>query len=156
MIFREPTDRVLSLYYFIKNRPDVFGEGKVLQENMSLEEYVASDLDWQAQNYYTCSILACRPDQIRATPEIHARKALEIVIKEYDSIFLLSDLDRFMEDIATQCNLNKKLIPKTRSNATNNRPALESISEKTRQLIASKNNADLIFYGLLKEHLSES
>lgn len=153
VMFRDPIDRIVSHYHYVKRRPEHHLHKAVQTQEMSLEDYATSGISNELGNFYTCHILDCEPKTVIDKPEASAKDALDRVVESYDLIQTLDHMDSFMESLASQCNLRKSRIPEKPANVTKDRTPLDAIKQQTKDLIASENQADVIFYKLLKAHL---
>lgn len=50
---RNPVERIISLYYFIRNSPKHYLYNKIIENNLSIKEFALSDISWELDNCMT-------------------------------------------------------------------------------------------------------
>ena len=153
-ILREPVERIISLYYYIKKSEIHFLHSKLIEANMSLEEYVTSDLSNAAKNWYTSHFSALSVKHIDQNPKESVAKAVDNLFSKYDIIGLLSEYDAFIQSLKRHANLKTK-YDNIKQNVTEGRPTPEEISPTTRKTIEEINYIDLDFYKKVTEKLKQ-
>lgn len=145
MLLRNPIDRLISEYYFIKDRKEFLGLLKPVPRN--LKEYV---LNPQTQNYMIGFLLGKR---MYDTDRVD-RSDLELVINSIKTlnihVGIFEDYSRSLSYFSsiTGIKLPKKIDVKR---ITLNRPALREISEEIKTLIRKNNALDFELYEFCQE-----
>lgn len=134
-MLREPVNRVVSLYYFLKEYPGYYQDN---MKNMSLEEYI----EWDAQTKNGQSLQICG-SQSNLTLE----KAKEN-LKTFDVVGLT---EMFNESLYLfKRKYNWKNVNYTKKNITKNRPSIQAVPAHIIKKIEQQNQLDLEVYRLVK------
>jgi len=151
-ILREPVERVVSHYYFVRRRPDHHLHETVTSRRMTLRDFVESGIARELENGQTTWMgwtpeLIARDD--RSSPELLARAR-----RNLEDRFVVAGLtERFDETLLVM----RERLGWTRSiwyrqeNVTRNRPALAEIDEDTRALIVERNGLDIELYRYVRD-----
>jgi len=151
-MLREPVDRVISHYYFIKRSPDHPLNKMVLDQGMSLESYVTSGVCDEVSN-----------DQARLVAGVSKESAinvsdmLKIAKQNIDDKFIVAGLvERFDETLMLlKKRLGLRNIFYGIRNQTVGRPHKEQIPEHILALINERNSADIELYAYANDKLAE-
>lgn len=157
-IVRNPVDRVVSHYYYVRRIPNHYLHKKVMESSMSLEDYVDSRISDELYNGHT-RLLACTDglgigfDQ----KEELDRSDLETALRHLQEKFILSapmeEYDLFL--IKIQELLNWKTIYYAKQNITRTRPPLDDISERVIQKIRKNNELDMELYENVRDNFKK-
>jgi len=151
-ILREPVERVVSHYYFVRRRPDHHLHETVTSRRMTLRDFVESGIARELENGQTTWMgwspeLIARDD--RSSPELLVRAT-----RNLEDRFVVAGLtERFDETLLVM----RERLGWTRSiwyrqeNVTRNRPALAEIDEDTRALIVERNGLDIELYRYVRD-----
>jgi hypothetical protein len=148
-VFRDPIDRVISAFYFMRNYVLHPNYRRFKKLNWNLEDFVRNS---PRDNVQT-KIVAGAPYAEPCTAEIfeHARQNL----REHFSVVGLSE--RFEESLALmKLRYGWKLESYSSFNVTRRRPRKRELSEATLNLIAEKNSFDIALYQLANEIFRQS
>ncbi|MGF9947290.1 sulfotransferase family 2 domain-containing protein, partial [Priestia megaterium] len=137
-MMRNPIERVISLYYFLKTYPGYYREN---MENMSFEDYI--DWDPQAKN-----------GQIQQICGIHSQIGLEKAKENLKTFKVVGITEMFNESLLL---LKDKLgwndIAYKRKNVTKSRPLLQEVPTEIIKKIKKNNQLDIELYEFAKSDL---
>ncbi|MCU0445449.1 MAG: sulfotransferase family 2 domain-containing protein [Microscillaceae bacterium] len=147
-VLREPVKRVISHYYYVLSRPNHYLYEVVTSRNMTVEEYVVSDITHELDNGQTRSISGIPPEE-KCTEE-----ALQMAIKNLDEHFLLASvLDYFDE---TLIMLKEELgwgYPVYYNENINKKKPTAPVSNEIKKQIAERNKYDIQLYNYVKQKI---
>ncbi|ANX12099.1 hypothetical protein ABE41_008780 [Fictibacillus arsenicus] len=134
-MMREPVNRVVSLYYFLKDYPGYYQNN---MRNMSLEEYI----EWDPQTKNGQSIQICG-----SQGNLTLEKAKEN-LKTFDVVGLT---EMFNESLYLfKRKYGWKNINYTKKNITKTRPSIQEVPAHIVKKIEQQNQLDLEVYRLVK------
>jgi len=140
-VLREPVDRVVSAFYFMRNYKLHPLYWKFRWENWSLEDFVRRS----PRDNVQCKIVAGAEYEEPCTAEICERAKENLV--RYFSVVGLSE--RFEESLALmKLRFGWKLRRYSSFNVTRTRPKKEDLPRSALDLIAEKNSFDVSLYEL--------
>ncbi|MCF8262163.1 MAG: sulfotransferase family protein [Melioribacteraceae bacterium] len=154
-VFREPVDRLISHYYYVKRTEIHYLYKKVTENNLSLLEYISSDLSDELRNWYTTHFTGLSIEEAEKNPEKSVELAFQKIVSRYDLVGFQDDLIAFIENLRKMARLRNPYAT-TNENKTEKRPKLDDISEAVRLKIADINFLDISLYQKLKEHFKSS
>lgn len=149
---RDPVERVISNYWYVKRTPRHFMHDTIVSNDLSLEDYVTSGLNPQLENGQTR--LLAGAEEETATPEL-----LERAMSNIAERFLLVGLtERFDETLLLlKGALGWRDVGYERINATPGSAKGSSPSDSTLSMIRERNRIDDALYGycakLFDEHV---
>lgn len=151
-VFREPVDRIISHYYYVRRNPGHYLHAAVRDQDISLTDYAASGLSVELRNWYTTHFTGMDKTQAEANPGASVARALETILANYDVVGFLDDFDAFTEKLQAKARLIRD--PSIRkNNATISRPARKEIDTETLSVIRENNQLDVALYAQLKAAL---
>jgi len=148
---REPIERTISHYYYIRSRPHEFEIAKYLIENeIEFHEALERELIPDIQNVQTRMIAGLPYD---FPPNSYSDEHLETAKKNLSNHFAVIGL---VEQFDTSLMLLKKTfgwnnIYYSRQNKTSRRPLQEDIPKETMVLIEKENHLDIKLYKFAQE-----
>lgn len=147
---RDPVERVISHYFFVKNYKHHPLYSKIHQEGVSLREYVG--LDPELSNEQARMIAGANDD----SPTEKLRKQALKNIEEHFAVVGVTD--RFDESVAVMAHHlewdNTKVYYRKR-NVSRSRPTAQEIDPEVRAYIESKNRVDRELYEKASEWLDQ-
>jgi hypothetical protein len=163
-MLRDPVDRVVSHYYFVRRSPGVSLFVEVTSKNMSLADFVRLRAAMRATNDQTRLISGVEEVNakvlkgVEANEEAGSADILEIAKRNLQDHFLVVGLsERFDESLL----LLKKLlgwrnIYYVKQNVTRGRPAKQQVSKETVSLIEEHNELDVSLYEYARQRFEEA
>jgi len=154
-LLRDPVDRVISHYYYVRRMPGHYLYQKVTQEKLSLQEYVEKKLSTELNNGQT-RLLSGQWDEKKYPFGSIPRSLLEQAKNNLQQFFLLVGIQ---EEFETTIKLAGKLLgwqsKAFKENVNPKRPSLDAISAETRQVIEYYNSLDIELYNYAREIFAE-
>jgi hypothetical protein len=152
-LLRDPVDRIISHYYYVKRVPSHYLHQRVMERSMSLREYASSKLTDELDNGQVR--LLAGVDSDRSVPIGACDTALLNVAKQnIETHFSLVGLsERFDESLALMAILlGWDWTPSyTNLNVSTNRPEKGRIDASTRKRIEQANPLDCEIYAWAKQ-----
>lgn len=145
-MLREPVNRVISQYYFIRNNPQNRSYDQVSE--LSIEEFITTT--GRGSNYQTRILAGESGSDLINTPDL-----LERAKQHLDTHFITpGTTERFDESLLVfQRLLGWKSPYYVRKMVNKNRPSKSQISSETRALIEEYNQLDLALYAYGEQKL---
>ena len=147
-IFRDPIERIISHYFFVKQYKRHYLHQKIVESNMSLEDYATSELSCELRNFYISHFSGLLADEINLNPEKSVERAVS-VLEQYDVIGFQDDLTSAMNKLQNLAHLCQPFEDRV-FNKTRNKKTVEEIPTKTKKSIAQANSLDVELYNRLK------
>ena len=152
-IFRDPVERIISHYYFVKRDKQNYLHDWVINEDIQLEAYVTSGKSWELRNYYTTFFTGCSIEEVETNPADSVKMAFEIIKEQYDLVGFQDNLKPFMDNLRRVARLR---IPFKNHilNRSGNRPKNQKVPKDIKDTIAETNFLDVELFSMLKTHLA--
>ena len=163
-IFREPVDRIISHYYFVKQNKSHYLHDLVVEGHMDLEDYAISGIGGsELRNYYATHFSNFTIEDVRAdpkkvlesvekNPEDSINCALQNILTKFDIIGFQDDLPSAVNNLGKAAKLYKPFNNEV-TNKTKKRIAYQDVPESIRKIIANVNFLDVELYAKLKESI---
>jgi hypothetical protein len=139
-VLRNPVDRLISLYYFILRQKQHPLHESIVSNNLSLEDFVNSDLTSLGIHNVQTRMLAGN----KVATEAQLNSAKKNLQKYFTAVGLTEKFDRslelFSEKLGWQINEYKSI------NVNQNRPQRAEVSQHIIQLLEEKNSFDMELY----------
>lgn len=148
-IFRDPVDRIMSHYYYVRRKPNHYLHDIVTSKNMTLEEYATSGLSVELRNWYVTHFLGISTDEAESRPDWSVAEAYRIVKDRYHVIGFLDNLDTAMNILGNEVGYRKRFQNSFR-NKTSRRPGMNELDVSVLKIIEQVNFLDVELYGQLK------
>lgn len=144
-LLRDPVDRMISHYYYVLRTPNHYLYEQVVSREMTLEDYVGSDISTELQNGQT-KLLA-------GDEKNPPRNMLRIAKRNLREHFMVVGLtERFDESLVL---MKKRLcwddIRYRPRNVTRSRPSRNGVPLSTVRLIEERNQKDLELYAFARQ-----
>lgn len=151
-MLREPTERVISLYYYICSSPDHYLHKQLISTQMTLEEFVISGIMNKTDNSQTRFISGQRELDFCCA----SQNTLDMAKDNLSNMAVVGTLDSFDETlILIKKAFGWKNIFYTKQNITKSRLSQQEISPSTLETIAEYNQLDQELYNYAKELLAQ-
>ncbi len=148
-VLREPVDRVLSAFYFMRSYKLHPLYWKMRRENWTLEDFVNRSPRTNVQ----CKIVAGADYEAPCTAEICAR-AMENIDRHFSVVGLS---ERFEESLALmKLRYGWKLSSYSSFNVTRARPKKRDLPQSILDLIVEKNSFDVALYDFASKRFEEA
>lgn len=148
-VFRDPVDRIVSHYFYVKRNPTHYLHKRVVEENITLAEYTQKDLSSELTNWYTSHFSGMSPCAVSTAPSEAISTALKAVLESYDLIGFQDDIHGFLENIRATCRLTSS-VSEDRKNVTDGRKSVKDLSEDEFMNISRSNAADIELFALIR------
>lgn len=152
-IFRDPVERIISHYFFVRENKRHYLHQKIIKSNLSLEDYATSELSCELRNFYVSHFSDLLVSQINQNPQQSIERAVKVVLERYDVIGFQDDLTSTMNKLQNLAHLSEPFADRI-FNKTQKK-AVEKISASTKKAIAQANSLDVELYNRLKTHKAE-
>ena len=160
--FREPAERLVSLYHYTRRQPMHPRHKAVNDAAMDFDAFLTSGVTPETRNYYCYQLSRIPRDEIDSAPEAAVDAALGFLAREFDVVGFLDRFESFAGAVRRTAHLYRRgerlrdalgLLGPVRIGETNAAPERSSangLPPRTLDTIASLNAADLILYGRLR------
>ena len=146
-MLRDPIERVISLYYFLKNVENI-PFNTIFNQNISLENF-ASKEDSEQVNNHMCRIISGVPPEMGMN--LNEKWLLNLAIHNLHTHFVLigtvDESDRFINALSKLLNWPDSKLPK--NNMTPNKDM--RISSNAVEIIKKRNSLDIQLYEYVKQ-----
>jgi len=145
-MLRNPVERIISHYYYVRNNRNHYLYEQVKEGNISLYDYVASDISHELENGQTKLIAG--DESVKCDQELY-EEAKFILNKYFIAVGILEYFNLSL--ILYKKKLGWKRINYKKRNVTRSKPSLEEIDEKTINIIEEKNKFDIYLYDYVEK-----
>lgn len=150
-VLRDPIDRVISTYYFLKS-----GNKHPIVPTLSFEEFLLSDVPSivaQIDNAQTWQLahgsLVKQRKQLAALSDSEVLAQAERNLRSCFVVGVTERLDAFASNVSAKLGLS--LPSQTRKNKTKERPAVDDVPVRLREIIESRTCLDRRLYEIAQE-----
>ena len=145
-LFRDPIERIVSLYYYVKQCKKHPLHSIACHRKMNLERWINLQVvEDRVSNFYIKYFLGKSPSEL-----IHpVEDAVNLVKENYHIIGVLDRISDFVDTIQDKALL-KCRFKNTKLNVTKNRPVVDTIPSPVLQEIRNMNYFDIAFYKKIK------
>ncbi len=152
---RDPVDRLVSEYYYILRIPDHYLHEQVTSCNMSLEDFVTSDITTELDNGQLRLLAGCEKEvPFGQIGKEHLEMAKQNIEKHFDVVGLTKRFDETL--LLYKHFLGWKRYPYYhRRNVTAARPSSDTATPESLSLIAERNRFECALYEWVKERFEE-
>lgn len=146
-ILRDPVERIVSHYYYMKLLVDHPLHKEIVDKGMSLRDYVSSGVSGELHNNQTKLISGVKnQDMLEKAKENISKNFVMVGLSEYfdETLLLLKN------------KLGWKKVYYGKRNVNNDRPSVSQIDNETIDIIKEFNALDMELYGYVKNEFLES
>lgn len=147
-VLRDPIDRTISLFFYIKRRSSHYLHSKISELN--LDEFAESEWNVKFRNWYTAHFSGIDVSVAEQNPEKSITRAVEVLLSRYHIIGFLDDFTSFTERLREEAKFRRPYDNEFR-NVTTNRPTIADIPKSTIKNIEEINQLDMDFYRRIKK-----
>lgn len=148
-LLREPVDRIVSHYFYVKRRKEHYLHDQIVQSNMQLEDYASSAHSIELRNYYTTHFTGMSIEEAENQPEESVKRAADVILKKYDIVGFQDDVPSFLHRLRDAAYLQKP-YENSVENKTSGRIGVREISDTAREAISRTNFLDIELYKALR------
>jgi hypothetical protein len=147
-LLRDPIERIISNYYYVRRTPEHRLHDTLYKEEWSLREYIEESGNHQLSNGMTRATAFHTTGQIgestyeQALHNLRKHFAVAGTVEQFDASLLLM-----------KHKLGWSNVYYRRHNVTNDRPGKEDIPDDTRRIIREKNQYDLRLHSHVQSNL---
>jgi len=141
---REPVSRIVSLYYYIKSNPNHQHYNRIINNKISLKEFVNSDMTLELDNWMIRQLANIKVEDRQVNQE-HLVKCQEIL----DSHFaLVGIMENFNDDLIKLADILNWDSPPfyLKANVNKRKPKKDKISPEVLNSIQERNKYDIRLY----------
>ncbi|MBD2147212.1 sulfotransferase family 2 domain-containing protein [Sphaerospermopsis sp. FACHB-1194] len=145
---RDPIERVISLYFYIKTQPTHPLFSVVVDKNLTLEQFALGSFHSEIENCQTKMLSGRKETDFLVGTEPCAEIDLQRAIKHIESYFPVVGLTEKCDQSLSLINYNYglNLVPGVKKNVTKYRPKITEIDQVTKKAIESVNAYDIELY----------
>lgn len=151
-VLRDPVDRIISHYFYVKQKKEHYLHDWVVSSDVQLEEYVAAEHSTELRNWYTTHFTGLSIEEAEREPEESIRRAAQVISTRYRMIGFQDDLPGLMSRLRDVARLHRPFDNKVRYE-TSKRIGLQEVPEKVRKAISEVNFLDVKLYALLRANM---
>lgn len=149
-MLREPIDRIVSHYFYVKSAWTHPLYEAVHDSNMSLVEYVTSGLSSELRNWMTCHFSGMSISEAEKDPNAAIERAFHVLTVDYDLVGVVENFASFTKKLSDLAELHVRYTGE-KTNVTVGRPSLESLQPSEAAQIESLNSLDVELFRRIKE-----
>ena len=147
-VLREPIDRIISHYYYVKRNKDHYLYKKVVEENIQLSEYCYNDLSNELQNWYVTHFTGLSISEVEKNPKKSVESAFKNIIDKYHVIGFQDDIPLFIDNLKQAANINTQFKNEI-LNVTKKRIGTSQLDKSVLEKISKKNSLDIELFNRL-------
>jgi len=159
--FREPAERLVSLFQYTRREKMHPRHRAVSDANMDFDTFLTSGVTPETRNYYCYQLSRIPRDEIDRDPDAAVDAAIDFLAREFDVVGFLDRFEAFAGAVRRAARLYRGLerwrdmlgllgpVELGQSNRAPERSDSTALPASTRDLIARLNAADMRFYARL-------
>jgi hypothetical protein len=148
-LLREPTDRIVSFYYYARRSPQMYLHSMAMQ--LSLEEFVASRDSLEFDNLQVRVLTGRQMAPFGSLTSADLECAIDNLRGEFDVVGAQDDVAGFLRAVCARFGFRYRQVPA--QNVTKRRPSVTTVSLNAKALIWENNALDIKLYAYAKAHL---
>jgi len=149
-LMRDPVDRILSHYYYVRRLPTHHLHQVVVSNNMSLKDYVASDLVWGLSNQQTRMI--CGLPTVRQLSQQNLAQAKANLEMHFALVGLMEQYDESL--VLAKRIFGWRNVYYVRRNVTRARRPKRDVPQDVLDIIAERNQLDIDLYQFAQQRFA--
>ena len=147
-VFREPIDRIISHYFFVKRTKYHYLYDKVRNNNIQLEDYCSSGISVELRNWYVTYFTGLKIEEAESNPQRSVDLAFRVITEKYHLIGFQDGIPAFMDELRIMAELRKPFINEYK-NKTSEREMGDDVTQIARDRIAQINSLDIMLFDRL-------
>jgi galactose-3-O-sulfotransferase len=149
-LLRDPVDRIVSIYYYARRRPEWGLHRQIVEQQLSLDDFVASDAAAEFHDQQTRMLSG-------VDEPLGAAQSLETARRNLSERFALAAPAQRFDEAVLLCRrlFGWRNVFYARANVNRHRPRLDEIPRATIAAIERKNLLDLELYGIVRRRFDE-
>ena len=151
-MLREPVDRIISHYYYVRRTASHYLHEKVTANTMGLADYAASDLSEELRNWYTTHFSGLTAAEAEQDPETAVNMALDVVLNHFDLVGFVDTFSSFTDALRARAGL-RHAYRGQKVNLTPGRAGIRDVPEAALEAIRQVNQLDIMLYDQIKAAL---
>ena len=148
-MLREPVDRIISHYYYVRRTPTHYLHETVTASGMGLADYAVSGLSEELRNWYTAHFSGLTAVEAEQAPEAAVNTALDGVLNHFDLVGFVDAFSSFTDALLVRANLRHAYRGR-KVNLTPGRAGIEEVPETALRAIRQVNQLDIVLYNKIK------
>ena len=144
-VLREPVDRIISHYFFVKGRKSHYLHKEIVEKNISLEDYCSSGLSHELRNFYVTHYTGLSIEEAESKPVESVDLAFKILTEKYHLVGFQDEIPAFVNALIQTASLQAPFKNTVRKKS-NNRLKIDSLPKSTIDKITEVNFLDARLY----------
>lgn len=156
-IMRNPIDRIISHYYFVRRSRSHYLHEEILSREMSLKDYVSSEISIEVNNGQTRLIAGWKENPgigIGKCPPEMLETAKKNIEEHFAVVGLTEEFDKTLVLFKQALGWTETFY--TKRNQTKNRKAVKEVPQEIIKIIESYNDLDLELYKFAQTRFQET
>jgi len=149
-IFREPVDRIISHYFYVKREKQHYLYNFVTENDIQLKDYASAEISDELENWYVTYFSGLPIDEVKKNPSAAVDIAYNKIKETYDLWGFQDDIQAVAYQLRQKTGLKEPFV-NTFHNKTTQRAKKDEIDKETIQHIRNANLLDLELYNKLKK-----
>lgn len=155
-IFRNPIDRAISLYFYIKRTPHHRLYSSITDNNISLKDFCAEKHNiLQVRNWYVKYFSGLSYEQINKQSDYAVNLAFKNIMNDYDLIGFQNEYNAFIKHLDAIAGFQPSKEDSMVRNATANRLKVSELTEVELKSISENNILDIQLFQKLDAQKKE-
>jgi len=147
-VLRDPVDRIVSHYYYVKRMKNHYLHQRVESENIQLADYCYNNLSGELENWYVNHFSGLDNQEIHKNPAKAVGLAYKNIVEKYHVVGFQDDIASFIKELKQVAKISVQFNNEV-VNRTKNRISIKDLDQDTLEKISKKNSLDLELFGKL-------
>lgn len=149
-VLRNPVDRIVSHYYYAKSNNEHYLYDVIHSKNLSLDEYVQSEISDELRNWCTMHFSGFSRDSAESDPQGAVEAAYRVLMEKYNLVGIMELYSCFSKQLCEMANL-LPIREAVKQNVNVMRPKTDEIEPDVINNVIRLNSLDLKLYDKLRE-----